>query len=149
MAITIDGLSTLGVQLAYGAFVDNETLPATTTELGRINQVGGVELSTENIDASALTDAVTKYVAGRADTGGEWTVTVNCTGETAAEWEAIKGTKKWFEVVHPSMEKGWFVVATVPAKLPLPEIGQNELLTFEVNLTLNNYHGLDTKVVPS
>lgn len=149
MAITIDGLSTLGVQLAYGAFVDNETLPATTTELGRINQIGGVELSTENIDASAVTDAVTKYVAGRADTGGGWTVTVNCTGETVAEWEAIKGTKKWFEVVHPAMEKGWFVVATVPVKLPLPEIGQNELLTFEVNLTLNNYHGLDTKVVPS
>ena len=80
---------------------------------------------------------------------GEWTVTVNATDETIAEWIAIKGTTKWFEVYHPSMTKAWFIAAAVPASLPLPEIGQNELLTMEISLVIKTYHGLDTKVTPT
>ena len=80
---------------------------------------------------------------------GEWTVTVNVTDATITEWEAIKGTTKWFEVYHPDASKAWFVAANVPAKLPMPEVGQNELLTMEISLVVKTYHGLDTKVVPS
>lgn len=80
---------------------------------------------------------------------GEWSVTINCTDATIAEWEAIKGTTKWFEVYHPSMAKAWFIAAAVPAKLPLPEIAQNELLTMEISLVVKFYHGLDTKVEPT
>ena len=40
-------------------------------------------------------------------------------------------------------------MANVPASLPMPEVGQNELLTLEISLVVKDYHGLDTKVVPS
>lgn len=140
------GISTLGVELGYGSYTDNATLPTTLTALGRINAIGGIELSTENIDSSALTDAITQYIAGRADTGGEWTVTINLTDETLTEWEALQGTTQFFEVYHPSLTKGIWVVASVPSKLGLPEIGQNELMTYEISLTLNYYYGYATAV---
>lgn len=147
--MAISGLSTLGVILAYGAYTDNDTLPSSVTELGRINVVGEINLDQESIDSSALTDTVTQYVPGRSDTGGTWSVTVNVTSETITAWKALQGTTKWFEVIHPSITEGWFVVASVPAKLPLSEIGQNELMTMEINLVLNYYHGLATKVAPT
>lgn len=149
MAITISGLSSLGMDLAMGAYTDDTTLPNAFTKMGRINSIGGIELDQETIDSSAIVDTVSKYVEGRSDTGGEWSVTVNVTDETIAQWEDIKGTTKWFEVVHPNMTKAWFVAAAVPATLPLPEIGQNELLTMEMSLVVKVYHGLDTKVAPT
>ena len=43
--------------------------PAAFTQLERCNSVAGIALSTENIDASALEDLVTRYVPGRQDSG--------------------------------------------------------------------------------
>ncbi len=146
MSTYTSGISSLGVELGYGTYTDNSTLPETLTALGRINAIGGIELSTENIDSSSLVDKITQYISGRADTGGEWTVTINLTNETLAEWEGLQGTTKFFEVYHPSLTKGIWVVATVPSKLGLPEIGQNELLTYEISLTLNFYYGYATAV---
>lgn len=143
------GLSTLGIKLCYGSWTNNDTLPNSVTELGRINAIGEITLDQESIDASALTDTVTEYVSGRSDSGGSWSCTVNITSETITAWKALQGTTKWFEVIHPSLTEAWFVVATVPAKLPLSEIGQNELMTMEINFVLNHYHGLDTKVSPA
>ena len=148
--MAVAGISTLGMELGMGAWSSSDTGPANAfTKLGRINAIGGISLSQESIDASAIVDKVSQYVEGRSDTGGEWTVTVNVTDATITEWEAIKGTTKWFEVYHPDAAKAWFVAANVPAKLPLPEVGQNELLTMEISLVVKDYHGLDTKVVPS
>lgn len=141
----IDGLSTLGVELGYAAFSSNTTLPVSVTKLGRINSIGGIEVTPETIDASALDDYITKRVAGRSDISETLTVTVNLTSETYAEWEAIAGNKLWFEIYHPSLTKGYFAVCTVPTTVPLPEMGQNELLTVEVALTLNSIYNNGTK----
>ena len=149
MAYTISGLSTLKMELAYGAYSSNSSLAGAFTKLGRINSIGGISLDQESIDASAIADTVSQYVEGRSDTGGEWTVSVNATDETIQEWESIKGTTKWFEVYHPNLTKAWFVAANVPATLPLPEVGQNELLVLEISLVVKFYHGLDSKVAPA
>lgn len=37
-------------------------------QLTRINAIGGINIEPEQIDASALEDAITRYVKGRADT---------------------------------------------------------------------------------
>ena len=112
-------------------------------------------MDVEQIDASALEDTQTKYVAGRADTGGTWTVTVNFTDETATEWETLisayntaqaSNLNLWFEVILPNQSDAFFVVAQPPQQLPMPEIGQNELLTVEISLTVVEYKGWDTKV---
>ena len=147
--MALSGVSTLGVTFGYGVETTAGTKPSAFSELSRINSIGGINLSQESIDSSAISDLVSQSVEGRSDPGGEWTVTVNATDETIAEWTAIKGTTKWFEVYHPSMTKAWFIAAAVPASLPLPEIGQNELLTMEVSLVIKTYHGLDTKVTPT
>ena len=52
----------------------------------------------------------------------------------------------WFETIVPDITKGFFVIAQPPDAIPQPEIGQNELLTVEMNLTIEEYKGADEKV---
>lgn len=155
MAATIAGLSTLGICLAWGVETTAGTKPASFTQLDRINNIGGITMDVEKIDASALEDTATKYVAGRADTGGDWNVTVNFTDETVQQWEDLidayntaqaSGLNIWFEVTLPNQSDAFFVIAQPPQQLPMPEIGQNELLTMEISNTVVEYKGWDTKV---
>ena len=155
MAATVMGLSTLGITFGYGVESTAGTKPASFTQLDRINNIGGISMDVEQIDASALEDTQTKYVAGRADTGGTWAVTVNFTDETADEWSDLidayntaqaSNLNLWFEVILPNQSDAFFVVAQPPQQLPMPEIGQNELLTVEISLTVVEYKGWDTKV---
>jgi len=68
--MAVAGLSTIGVLVGYAVEETAGTRPtAGYTLLNRINAVGGISLDVEQIDASALEDEVTKYIAGRADTG--------------------------------------------------------------------------------
>ena len=148
------GISTLGITFGYGTETTAGTKPTSFTQLTRINAIGGVTIEPEQIDASALEDMITRYVKGRADTGGSFPITVNFTSETKTEWttliasyKALTDEKKmWFEVVIPGMSDAFFVIAQPPEQIPMPEIGQNELLTVEMNLTIEEYKGLDTKV---
>lgn len=155
MSATVMGLSTLGITFGYGVESSAGVKPSSFTQLNRINNIGGISMDVEQIDASALEDTQTKYVAGRADTGGQWAVTVNFTGETAEEWEDLidayntaqaSNLNMWFEVILPNQTDAFFVVAQPPQQLPMPEIGQNELLTVEISLTVVEYKGWDTKV---
>ena len=155
MAATVMGLSTLGVTFGYGVETTAGTKPASFTQLDRINSIGGISLSTEQIDASALEDYQTKYVAGRQDSGGTWSITVNFTDETATEWgtlisayntAAASGLAMWFEIILPNQSDAFFAVAQPPQIIPMPEIGQNSLLTVEIQLVIVEYKGWDTKV---
>lgn len=150
----IAGTSTLGIELYYGIESSKGVKPSAFSQLTRINNISGIELSTEQIDASALEDYVTRYVAGRADNGGEWTVTVNLTDETIAEWNALRassdtayknGLMTWFEVVSPYLAEAFYVVAQPPTEIPMPELGQNELATVDMVLTINEYKGMSGK----
>ena len=148
------GISTLRVTFGYGTETTAGTKPTSFKQLTRINAIGGISIEPEQIDASALEDANTRYVKGRADTGGSFAITVNFTSETVAEWTALitaykaltGGKRMWFETIIPGFENAFFVVAQPPEQIPQPEIGQNELLTMEMNLTIEEYKGMDTKV---
>ncbi len=48
-------ISTLGIEFGYGIGT-YDTKPNSFTKLTRINNIGGISLSTEQIDASALED---------------------------------------------------------------------------------------------
>ena len=155
MSATIAGLSTLGITFGYGSETTAGQKPASFTALDRINNIGGISMDVEQIDASALEDTQTKYVAGRADTGGQWEVTINFSDETASQWEQVisdyntaqaAGKNLWFEVILPNQSDAFFVIAQPPQQLPMPEIGQNELLTMAISLTVVEYKGWDTKV---
>lgn len=152
--MAVAGISSLGITFGYGVESTAGTKPATFKQLTRINTIGGITIEPEQIDASALEDFVTRYVKGRADTGGSFTVTVNLTDETRAEWEALitayqalsGGKRMWFETIVPGFTDAFFVVAQPPEQIPQPEISQNELLTVEMPLTIEEYKGFDTSI---
>ena len=151
------GISTLGITFSYGVEETAGTKPTEFTLLHRINNIGGINLETEQIDASALEDMVSRYIQGRADTGGSFPVTVNFTDETAEEWATLisaykglaDGKRMWFQTSSPYLTKSFFVVAQPPLQIPQPEMGQNGLLTVDMNLVIEEYKGTDTKVQPT
>jgi hypothetical protein len=158
MAVSISGISTLGVTLSYGVETTAGTKPATFVQLPRVNSISGIELDTETIDASALEDYQERTIAGRQSTGGEWSVTFNLTNETIplieammeAASEALSENKRtWFQVAAPNLTKAFFVVGQPGTKVPMPDFGQNELLTGDISITIDEYKGLDTKVTPT
>lgn len=64
--MAVSGVSTLGMELGMGAWTASDTGPANAfTKMGRINAIGGIELSQESIDSSAIVDKVSQYVEGR------------------------------------------------------------------------------------
>lgn len=148
------GISTLGITFGYGTETTAGTKPTSFKQLTRINALGGINIEPEQIDASALEDEITRYVKGRADTGGSFAVTVNFTSDTVKEWQDLitaykalsDGKRMWFETIIPGITNSFFVVAQPPEEIPQPEIGQNELLTVEMNLTIEEYKGLDASV---
>lgn len=152
--MALAGVSTLGITFGYGTESTAGTKPATFTELTRINALGGITVENQTIDASALVDTVTKNIAGRGDTGGNFTVTVNLTPETQSEWETLISTyqsltdskQMWFETIVPGFSDAFFVVAQPPQAIPQPSMDQNALLTVEFTLTIVDYKGMDSKV---
>lgn len=155
--MAVSGISTLGVELSYAVETTKGTKPATTsswTTLTRINGIGGISISPETIDSSALEDLVERSVAGRATTGGTFSVTVNVTNDTITEWNKVisdyngRGAdmRMWFQVKSPDLTKAFFIVAQPPQMLPMPDISQNELLTMEIPLTIEEFKGMDTKI---
>lgn len=158
MAVAISGISTLGVIFSYGVETTAGTKPATFTQLPRCNSISGIELDTETIDSSALEDMQSRYVAGRQDTGGDWTVTFNLTNETiplietmmSASATALAESKRtWFQVSSPNLTKAFFVVGQPGSKLPMPDVGQNELFTGDISISIDEYVGLSEKVAVS
>lgn len=153
--MALAGISTLGITFGYGVETTAGEKPSTFKQLTRINSIGGITISNEQIDASALEDEVSRYVQGRADTGGSFAVGVNFTTATMEEWSELiaaadaakeSGLRVWFEVIVPGFEEGFFSVAQPPTAIPQPEFAQNELLVVEMNLTLEEYIGMDDKV---
>lgn len=155
MAEFLAGISTLGITFGYGVETTAGTKPTTFKRLHRINSIGGITIENEQIDASAIDDFVSRYVRGRADTGGSFPVGVNFTPETKDEWKDViseyetaesGGKRMWFETVIPGFDEAFFIIAQPPTEIPQPEIGQNELLVAEYNLTIEKYRGMETKV---
>lgn len=144
----IAGLSTLGVKVYQAESTDGAkvTEASSYSQLTRINSIGEVTITPENIDASALEDLNSRYVAGRSTVTDALTITINATDDTIAEWQAIAGKTICVMIDIPNMTDAFFVIVQVPATLPLPALDQNALLTMAINCTVNNFIGLDEKV---
>lgn len=152
------GVSTNGVTFSYGVGGNSKdgTKPEETTLLDRINAIGGITITDEVIDASALEDKLTRNIKGRGDTGGSFPVTVNVTDETIDEWQALieqfnelENTQAlWFQTIIPGLKNSFWVIAEPPSTIPQPEFAQNGLLTVEMNMTIADYVGVSTPVKP-
>ena len=152
-------LTTLGVTFHYGVETAKGTKPTAFTWLKRCSSIGGISLDTEQIDVSALEDYITKYAAGRQDTGGTWEIefimdpdkSVKQIKKLYEDSKAAKttGLATWFQVSFPDMSDSFFVIAECGREIPMPEIAQNEAATMSISLIINTYKGLDTKIEPT
>lgn len=158
MSTAVPGLSTLGIIFSYGIETTPGTKPTTFKVLHRCNDIPEITLDTETIDASALEDYQSRYIAGRQDTGGEWAPVFNFTNEVIGELETMMeesaealalGNRTWFQITIPNLTKAFFVVGQPGTKVPLPALAQNELLTGSISIAIDEYVGLDTKVQPT
>ena len=154
----VPGLSTLGITLSFGVETISGTKPTKFTVLHRCNDIPEITLETETIDASALEDMQSRYIAGRQDTGGEWSPVFNLTEDVITELETMmkaaatgleSGLRTWFQVTVPNLTKAFFVVGQPGTKIPLPAMAQNELLTGSISIAIDECVGLDTKVAPT
>lgn len=157
--MALAGISTIGLKLSYGVETTAGTKPASFSILTRINSVGGISQDTEKIDASALEDTSTQYIAGRADTGGTVSVTVNLTPDTVDEWNDLisayntahsANKQVWFQLHSDGLgTDSFFWIGEPPQDIPMPESNSNELWVVEIPLAVVDYKGIDTQVVPS
>lgn len=152
--MAVAGISTIGVQLFYAVEATAGTRPTTGyTELTRINDIAEFNLETENIDASALDDEVTRNIPGRQSAGDTWAITVNTTNETIAEWDALitaytaktDGERVWFEVQSPDLTNSYYIAGFPPEKLSMGAKAQNSLDTFQVSITVDEVGGYNAK----
>ena len=152
--MAIAGVSSLGITVSYGIEETSGVKPSTFKAINRVNAIGGITIEPETIDASALEDLVERSVAGRGVTGGQFPLTINLTDETITEMEEIiteysemeSGKRMWFQIASPYLAKAFFVVGQPPLKIPMPDMSQNELLTVELPITIDQYVGLSEKV---
>lgn len=163
------GLTSLGVRLGFAMESSAGVKPTGNGGTGsgspstgawyqvlRVNSIGGVSVDPEQIDVSAIVDKLTRYKPGRGDSGGTFTIGINITNDTIEQWRKIiglynnptnrqAGLRMWWQVQHPDLEKAFFIVAAPPEVFPMPETGQNEAWTVEINLVVDELKGLDTK----
>lgn len=157
-AANIAGISTLKMRLGYAIESTPGVAPTAYTWLQRANSIGAIDLSTETIDASAIEDDRTRSIAGRQDTGGEWTFSFNLTNETEPVYQRMlddsaaalaENKRTWFTVWSPYLDKAFFIVAQPGGTLPMPDISQNELLVAELSLAIDEYKGLMDAIMPA
>jgi hypothetical protein len=107
---------------------------------------------------SAIEDLVARYKRGRQDTGGTWSVGFNLNDEVVTQLQTMidayknradKTKKMWFEVYHPEMTNGFYVVAEPQEFIPTPETAQNEKWTVTLEFIIEEYKGLDAAIKPA
>lgn len=157
MAVSIPGISTLESRIGWVAGTASDTpwsTAATVKWLERTNSTGAINIDPATIDASALEDVVTKSIAGRAETGGTYSVTVNLTDDTLDQWEEVFESSDanqgvWIEEWIKGLTKAAWVYVQTPKQFPKPAEEQNALLTLTINLIIVDYKGYQTAIKPS
>lgn len=157
--MALAGISTLGLQLSYGVETTAGTKPSSFSILTRINSVGGITQDIETIDASALEDTATQYIAGRADTGGSVAISVNITQDTISEWRELINSyntahadnrQMWFQLHSAGLgTDSFFWIGEPPQDIPMPESSQNELWVVEIPVSVVDYKGIIAEVKPT
>lgn len=149
-------LTTIGVKLGYAVESTAGQKPTAFTWLKRCKNIGGIELTSEKIDVTALEDKVKQYAEGVADTGGEWALTFGLNDGVVDALTALReasqtakesGKATWFNVWFPGLKKSFYIVAE-PGMIPMPEVAQGSPAEININCTINEYKGLDTAIEP-
>lgn len=140
-------ITTVGAKVYYAWSAANSSTKPTTgwTELPDVNEAPEFDLSLETIDASNITDKITRYVPGRQDPGGDAAFTLNHTNAVIDAWNALvttaetnyaEGKQLWWAYVYPNADDAFYWVGQ-PLKLGSSGISQNALSTIPAHCAVN------------
>lgn len=147
-------ITTVGAKVVYAWETTSGTRPTTGyVELPDVNEAPEFDLSLETIDASNITDTITRYVPGRQDPGGDAAYTLNHTDAVVSAWASLvttaatkyaAGLRLWWAYVYPDAADSYFWCGR-PLALGSSGISQNALSTIPAHCAVNDIHGWDTK----
>lgn len=147
-------ITTVGAKVVYCWETSAGTMPTTGyTELPDVNEAPEFDLSVETIDASNITDKITRYVEGRQDPGGDASYTLNHTNAVVTAWNGLVttaatnyplGKRLWWAYVFPDASDAYFWCGK-PLALGSSGIQQNQLSTIPAHCAVNEIGGWKTK----
>ena len=134
---------TVGAAVKYCVEETAGTRPTSGyTTIPNIVTAPGFEMTPDTLDASDLSDYITRYALGRQDPGGDVAFTANHTEKfikawkdlvTAAENAAKEGKRVWFEYWYPNAENSYFWAGT-PAALGNGGLENNQVSTIPAHV---------------
>lgn len=147
-------ITTVGAKVVYCWESTAGTMPTTGyTELPDVNEAPEFDLSLETIDASNITDKITRYVEGRQDPGGDASYTLNHTNAVITAWKNLVttaatnyplGKRLWWAYVYPDASDAYFWAGR-PLALGSSGVSQNSLSTIPAHCAVNEIGGWAAK----
>ena len=147
-------ITTVGAHVKYCVETTAGTRPTSGyTEIPSVNQAPELSLEVDALDASDITDLITRYVPGRQDPGGNKEFTLNHTESAISTWTTLctsaaaafaNGQATWFEYMYPGASKSFFFSA-YPLKLGTSGITQNQVDTIPAPVIITGVEGWAAK----
>ena len=150
-------LSTIGVIFGWAVETTAGTKPTAFKEIEECISIGGVELTSDKLDATPLKSTKKKYIKGHEDTGGELTTTFNYTDTFEKQWNEMyaayktakaSGLAMWFTAYHPSKKNANFYIVE-PGSIPAPEYAVGNVLQVTISNTLVDLPEASTAIAPT
>lgn len=153
-------LSTIGVKFGWAVETTAGTKPTTFKWIKRCSKIAGLSVTKEKIDTTCFEDKIKTYIAGVADTGGDWNLNFNGTKKgsatdfvaawnellDASEAAADDGLATWADIYIPGF--GSYFVIFEPGEIPMPDLEVNSKLDIQISNVVNEYKGLDGELEP-
>lgn len=147
-------ISTVGAVIKYCVETTKGTRPTTGyTVIPDITTAPAIDLTTDSLDASNVTDKIKRYIAGQQDTGGDKSFTANHTEDFITKWDALvsasetayaSGKECWFEYSFPSPATKSFYFSGIPQALGTDEVGVNAVHTISASVVVTGVGGWAT-----
>lgn len=108
-------ISTVGAKVLYQVVDATATRPTSDyTELPNVSAAPEFPMEVEALDASDITDLITRYIPGRQDPGTDVEFTLNHTDAVIDAWAELvtsasaSGKVCWWEYQYPNATKSYF-----------------------------------------
>lgn len=147
-------ITTVGAKVVYQWEATAGSFPSGAWNvLEDVNEAPDFDLAVEVIDASNITDKITRYALGRQDPGGDAAFTLNHTDAAITEWKSLVttdatnfplGKRLWFAYVFEGAADS-FYWAGRPTALGSNGVSQNVLNTIPAHCVVVDIKGWDTK----
>lgn len=150
-------LSTIGVIFGWGVETTAGIKPTSFKEIEECITIGGVEVTSDKLDATPLKSKKKKYIKGHEDTGGELSTTFNYTDTFEEQWNEMyaayetakaAGLAMWFTAYHPSKKNANFYIVE-PGSIPAPEYGVGNVLQVTISNTLVDLPDASAAIKPT